>query len=338
MNQLEYEALEDEYLTHEARTLYVLCLRRYMDFSTGFVGTARRRISYQQFKEYLSVSRPRRSTIKPFIPSSQQLRGYIEELVRVGLVVRMPKMSKTDPMVFRLPLATTDLQQPDFFHSNEEQHLSNKGQQQAQQQKQQHEEEQRQSQKTQGLQAQEQQEELQPEQQEEQHQSNKEEQHTSVSSVNNTSHTHNAREAESLASFDQRFANPVDAYPDHQPEPGQPTGRKFAMYSSWQPDHTFTDQAKTLGLDLTTLDSEQGERIEQALVEFRTYRIESDPNEANTQRLWQQKFIQTSLKRELEKQRGNAHGNRNQQGKRRHTGSAITRPFTAGDFDLDADF
>ena len=100
MNQREYEALEDEYLTHEARTLYVLCLRRYMDFSTGFVGTAKRRISYQQFKEYLSVSRPRRSTVPAFVPSRQQLRGYIDELVRVGLVVRMAKVSKTDPMVF----------------------------------------------------------------------------------------------------------------------------------------------------------------------------------------------------------------------------------------------
>ena len=150
--------------------------------------------------------------------------------------------------------------------------------------------------------------------------------------------THTETHASELESFDQRFGGAVDAHPKSQPELNQPVGRKFAMYSDWQPDHTFTDQAKTLGLDLTTLDSEQGERIEQALEEFRTYRIESNPNEVNTQRLWQQKFIQTSLKRELEKQRGNTHGNGNQQGKRRHKGSAITRPFTAEDFNLDADF
>ena len=330
MNQLEYEALENEYLTHEARTLYVLCLRRHMDFSTGLVGTAKRRISYQQFREYLSVSRPRRSTVPPFIPTPQQLRGYVEELVRVGLVARMPKVSKTDPMVFRLPLATTDSKQSDFFRSDEEQHLSNKDQQQTGQ----HEEQQAQAHKKQSVNPQEQQE----AQQEEQHLSNKEEQHTSVSSVNNTSHTHNAREAEAVASFDQRFGPGVDAYPVNQPKSDVPVSRKFAMFSNWKPDHTFTDQAKTLGLDLTTLDSEQGERIEQALVEFRTYRMESNPNEINTQRLWQQKFIQTSLKRELEQQRGNAHGNHNQQGQRSHTGSAITRPFTAEDFDLDAHF
>lgn len=334
MNQLEYEALEDEYLTHETRTLYVMCLRRHMDFSTGLVGTAKRRISYQQFREYLSVSRPRRSTIPPFIPTSQQLRGYVEELVRVGLVVRMPKVSKTDPMVFRLPLATTDSKQSDFFRSDEEQHLSNKGQQQAGQ----HEEEQTQAQKKQAVNPQEQQE----AQQEEQHQSNKEEQHTSVSSVNNTlSHRH----AQELDEFDQRFGGDIPAHSDSvQKSVVSGTSRKFSMHPDWKPDNTFTDQALMLGVDLRSLDSDQGEQVEHALEDFRTYWIESSPGMQLTQKLWQQKFIQTSLKREFKntlnnkKHSGGNHEERHQRNQRRHKGSAITRPFTAEDFDLDAHF
>ena len=89
--------------------------------------------------------------------------------------------------------------------------------------------------------------------------------------------THTEAQASEQKSFDQRFADPVDAHPEYQPELNQPTGRRFAMYSSWQPDHTFTDQAKTLGLDLTTLDSEQGESIQIALEEFRTWWMDSRP-------------------------------------------------------------
>ena len=331
MNKHEYEALENEYLSHEARTLYVLCLRRYMDYSNGLVGTAKRRVSYQQFKEYLSVSRPRRSTIPPFIPSTQQLRGYVEELVRTGLVARMPKQSKTDPMVFRLPLATTDTTQTDFFQSNEEQHLSNKGQQQRQQQV----EQQARAQQKQGFTDYEQQ----AEQQQEQHLSNIEEQHTSVTS--DYSHTHSPVE-----DFDARFGGTMDEPAHVQSTKVQSISgaRRFPMHGDWQPDNTFTDQALTLGLDLKNLTPEQGEQIAFALVDFKTYWMETRPNDLNTQRLWQQKFIQTSLKRALNNNnsnnRGNdhGHGNRHQPNAGNRQSSSIAKPFTAADFDLSADF
>ncbi|AMO58138.1 hypothetical protein GZ77_20605 [Endozoicomonas montiporae] len=339
MNRREYEAFEDEYLTHEARTLYVLCLRRHMDYKTGLVGTAKRRVDMKHFMEYLSISRPRGSTKDPFNPKPKMIRGYLAELERVGLIERMPKPFKMDYMVFRLPLATSDLNRP-----NEEGQRKGKeeGQEQGQEEGQEEGREEGQAetlikQRIESYEGQEEgQEQRQEQGQEEGQRKGKEEGHTSVSSVINTSHTHNAREAESLASFDQRFGGSVDAHPVNQSQPDLPASRKFAMYSDWQPDHTFTDQAKTLGLDLTTLDSEQGERIEQALVEFRTYRMESNPSEINTQRLWQQKFIQTSLKRELEQQRGNAHGNGHRKGSGQHSGSAMSRPFTEADFDLDA--
>ena len=148
--------------------------------------------------------------------------------------------------------------------------------------------------------------------------------------------THTETHASELESFDQRFSGDVDALPESRPELNQPVSRKFAMYSNWQPDHTFTDQAKTLGLDLTTLTSEQGESVQIALEDFRTWWMESRSGTQETQRLWQQKFIQTSLKRELEKQRGNTHGNGHQKHSGQHSGSAMSRPYTADDFDLDA--
>ena len=329
MNKYEYEALEDELLSHEARTLYVLCLRRYMDYDTGLVGTAKRRVSYQQFKEYLSVSRPRRSTIPPFIPSTQQLRGYVEELVRVGLVVRMPKRSKTDPMIFRLPFATTDNQQSDFFRPNEEQHLSNKDDQQRQQQVAQ----QRQSQKKQGVYGYQQQE----EQQLEQHLSNIEEQHTSVTSVNSShtvTHAHENETVETPDDFDRRFG---------QPDNPRVQQRQFAMHNDWQPDSQLNDQARTLGVNLSALDTDQREQMEYALVEFRTWWQETKPGYRATQRLWQQKFIQTSLSRFLKspdnnKNTGDRYGQRHHTGRSTHSGSPTTRPFTEADFDLDASF
>lgn len=106
MNRLEYEALEDEYLPHEARTLYVMCIRRYMDYETGLTGI-KRRVSYQMFKERLEVRRPARSPVPEFVPTQKQIRGYIDHLVRVGLIEKVPQKDKRDPMVFRCLLAST---------------------------------------------------------------------------------------------------------------------------------------------------------------------------------------------------------------------------------------
>ena len=336
MNQLEYQALEDEYLSHEARSLYVMCLRRHMDFSTGLVGTHKRKISYQQFKEQLSVSRPRRSTVKPFTPSTQQLRGFIEELVRVGLVVRMPKPSKYDPMVFRLPLATSDTKQSDFFHSNEEQHLSNKGQQQKQSplegQVGKHEQQQHPAQKTKGFQSHQKhvqrQEEQQEEQQPEQHLSNIHEQHTSVTSVNNS------LSITGMSEFDQRFAKPVQPVSQTTFPPLEK--RRFSMSYDWQLDRTFNDQAYTLGVNLDNLTEDDGERLEQLLTEFRTYWADTREGTQYTQRFWQQRFINDCVKRELKKQQGHRHEDRHSPDSARYSKPRVAQPYTAADFDPDA--
>ena len=145
-----------------------------------------------------------------------------------------------------------------------------------------------------------------------------------------TTHTDARDDSNSISTedeFDQQFAKrePIDR------------GRKFSMFAEWQPDQTFTDQAFTLGIDLGSLDQEQGERIEQALEEFRTYWMESHPGAAFTQRLWQQKFIQTSLKREFNNyNRGSSYGNSHSQNAGHRKQSPITQPFTADHFDLDA--
>ncbi len=338
MNQQEYQALENEYLTHEARALYVMCLRRHMDYETGLVGTAKRRISFQQFSEQLSVSRPRGSTLKPFRPSTQNIRGYIKELINAGLVEAMPKQRKRDCIVFRLPLATTDSNQSDLFRLNEEQQRSNKSQQHKEQQKQQHKEQpyqqHKQSQKIQGFQTEEQQYQQQEEQQYEQplqqHGSNKEQQHTSVTSVNTHTHTR-AHENVDVQAFDERF-------PPQANIESIDVGRKFPMRNDWQPDDSLTDQAQLLGVDLSNLDQDQGEVIQQALEEFRTFWQEDRPGYTTTQRLWQQKFIQ-SLKKfsgPLSGQKGERYGQRRSTHQQGRTGSPTSRAFTSEDFDLDA--
>ena len=123
MNQSEYEALEDEYLSHAARVLYVLCLRRHMDYSTGLVGTQKRRISYQQFKEHLRVTPRRRSTIPAFDPSKKQLRGYVAELENVGLIERVGKATPHEHMVFRLPLASVCPEYEGHMKGTDEGHM-----------------------------------------------------------------------------------------------------------------------------------------------------------------------------------------------------------------------
>lgn len=99
--------MEDEYLSHEARVLYVMCIRRYMDYRTGLTGTVRK-VSYQMFQERLEVQRRRGSKLSPLIPTKKQLRGYVDELVSIGLIEKLPQQKRTDPMVFRCLLANTD--------------------------------------------------------------------------------------------------------------------------------------------------------------------------------------------------------------------------------------
>ena len=359
MNEREYEALEDEYLSHEARSLYLLCFRRHMDFQTGLVGTEKRRISFQMFREQLTVSRPRGSTKAPFKPSPQQLRGYVGELERVGLVERTGCKKKLSHMVFLLPLATTDLNRP-----NEEQQRSNTQQQryeqQGEQRKDQHEEqreeEHNKTQYSQGFKGNEQQAQQQEEQQGEQREeqqgaqqrSNVEEQHTSVTSDITSSHTNapareNSEVIHTPEDFDRRFQSTSPT--------SVTTNRKFAMHNDWQLDYTFADQALKLGVNLSSLDEDQAEVVEFALIEFRTWWQETNPGFVTTQTCWQQKFIQTSLQHALKKLEqalnnkntagGTDYGQpakRHHTGRQGHQGSPTTRPFTAEDFDLNAEF
>ena len=331
MNESEYQALDNEYLSHEARSLYTLCLRRYMDFATGLVGTAKRRISYQMFKEVLTVYRRRGSTKPAFIPSTQQLRSFVNELERVGLVESRGSGKLRDYMVFLLPLATSDLNR-----SHEEQRRSNTQHQHSSNTQEQH----NQAQQSQGIQANEQH----RNNSEEQQRSNSEEQHTSVTS--DTSHTvTHAQDIETTEDFDRRFGQSVDQ------QDGQPVQRGFSMFKDWQPAQQLTEQARLLGVDLTNLDDDQREQMEYALVEFRTWWMETKPGYKATQRIWQQKFIQTSLTRFL-KNADNKNNNYAAGGRRHdeksgqchhssrsnHSGSPTTRPFSAEDFDLNAPF
>ena len=121
MNRQEYAALTDEYLTHEARSLYVMCIRRYMDYRTGLTGVSRR-VSYQMFKEQLEVRRPARSRLPDYIPTKQALREMIKKLELVGLIEKLPQKKETDPMVFRCCLASVDA-----VRSFEEQQMNNTG-------------------------------------------------------------------------------------------------------------------------------------------------------------------------------------------------------------------
>lgn len=106
MNKAEYDALDSEHLSSEAFKLYAKCIRRHMDYESGLTGK-KRKVSYQMFKEQLEIRRKRGSKLEDFIPSKKQLRGYVDELVEVGLIEKLPTQRTTDPMIFRCVLAST---------------------------------------------------------------------------------------------------------------------------------------------------------------------------------------------------------------------------------------
>lgn len=109
MNAAEYEALDTEWLPNEARTLYLMCLRYRMDYATGIVGLRRNyTLSYQALREAIRVVRRRGSRLPDYRAETRELRYLLELLEEVGLIERTGQ-----PLVFRLPLATTDLNRPD---------------------------------------------------------------------------------------------------------------------------------------------------------------------------------------------------------------------------------
>jgi hypothetical protein len=103
-NEDEADALL--YLPHIDQVLYLMGLRRHMDFATGTVGI-RRKVSYQMFKELLEVHRQRGSTKPDHYPKRDELRASIKRLEGAGLVQKLPSTGKAiaESMVFKLPLA-----------------------------------------------------------------------------------------------------------------------------------------------------------------------------------------------------------------------------------------
>lgn len=88
-----------------AQTIYVRVLRRHMDYGTGIVGRARR-VSYQQMRETCEVDGDYTESHARWQPSVQQINRALRHLEGAGLIVRLPKRKRTDPLVFRLPHAS----------------------------------------------------------------------------------------------------------------------------------------------------------------------------------------------------------------------------------------
>lgn len=121
LTEAEQEALAGVRL--DARLLYLQGLKPYMDYASGLVGV-KRRVSYQAFRELLEVTPERGSVLGATqSPTTSALRNLLVLLERRGLLVRLPQRRRTDPMVFRLPLAACD----DSFRPREQRHSSDIG-------------------------------------------------------------------------------------------------------------------------------------------------------------------------------------------------------------------
>lgn len=110
LNDNEMAALEA--LVHDGYLLgyvmYISGFRRRMDFNTGFVGNTRdSRVSLPFFCDMLERLPKQGSHWKHQKPTSDEIRGEIKALERAGLLRRIPKRKRTDPMLFFLPLADT---------------------------------------------------------------------------------------------------------------------------------------------------------------------------------------------------------------------------------------
>lgn len=118
LTEAEQEALNG--MPSSARVLYMLGLRPYMDYASGVVGV-RRRISLQGFRELLEYEPDRGSRLGArYTPTKDEVRNEVERLVRSGLLLRLPKKRRNDPLVFKLPLADCDAK----LRLNEEPHMN----------------------------------------------------------------------------------------------------------------------------------------------------------------------------------------------------------------------
>lgn len=78
-----------------------------MDYRTGIVGD-KTRVSMKGFAEALEYRPPFGSTADPIRPNIEYVRARLAELQRCGLVQKLAKGRKTDPMRLFLPLAESD--------------------------------------------------------------------------------------------------------------------------------------------------------------------------------------------------------------------------------------
>tara|TARA_R110000868_G_scaffold111743_7_gene301458 strand:+ start:1705 stop:2487 length:783 start_codon:yes stop_codon:yes gene_type:complete len=125
LNSLEWQALDDlvidGYLL--AYVMYVSSFRRRMDFDTAVVGRSKpSSVSYAYLQSLLERRSKPGSHWKTQCPSLNEIRGEISALEKAGLLTRLPKLNKTDPMLFLLPLADRGA-----VRVEEEQHRKHKG-------------------------------------------------------------------------------------------------------------------------------------------------------------------------------------------------------------------
>jgi|GEM_PF-5272587 len=92
-------------LSADAKVIYVLGLKPYVNFETAEVGF-RRRVSIQSLKETIEFTPVRGSTKKPVKRTRKYIESRINELGRAGLVERLEEDGAD--FVFRLPLADID--------------------------------------------------------------------------------------------------------------------------------------------------------------------------------------------------------------------------------------
>lgn len=98
INDEEWSALVEE----PGDIFLVYCsIRRFMDYRTGVAGKTRR-ISEQMISEVLYVA-PTRGRHESGSPTRQRVRSVIDRLVKLKVIVPV------GPMVYELPLATSDL-------------------------------------------------------------------------------------------------------------------------------------------------------------------------------------------------------------------------------------
>lgn len=115
MKHVEFEAMRE--LTRTETKVY-LHLRHHMDYATGIVGAVRK-ISYQSIHEYIEEVPPRGSKDPVYKPSKQQINRVLRKLESAGVIERLHSGKPNEHMVFRLVLASTDLNR-----LNEERHMS----------------------------------------------------------------------------------------------------------------------------------------------------------------------------------------------------------------------